>query len=330
MLSDMITYSDRSLVLIVESSSNTLGPVMDKADDLISHAKARSTVRGYESDWLNFKQWCKIHGFTSLPADPQTVVLYLSSLVDDYKMGTIQRRVSSISQAHQINGFNSPTSSAPVRLVLAGMRRTIGTAQDAKTPLLIDDLRRMAAFTAEYGLLGIRDRAMLLIGFAGAFRRSEIVSLDVEDLKFSGEGLTIMLRRSKTDQDATGRKIGIPYGSHPETCPVRSLTAWIEAAAITNGALFRGVTQTGVVLGDRLCDRTVARRVQFYASKIGKSGTEFGGHSLRSGHATSAAIGGASERSIMNQTGHHSVTMVRRYIREGNLFRENSAMNLGL
>lgn len=266
----------------------------------------------------------------SLPAESQTVVLYLSSLVDNYKIGTIQRRVSSISQAHQINGYDSPTSSSAVRLILAGMRRTLGTAQDAKTPLLIDDLRRMTALTVKYGLLGIRDRAILLIGFAGAFRRSEIVSLDVEDLKFTAEGLTVMLRRSKTDQDANGRKIGIPYGSNPETCPVRSLGAWIDAAAITAGPVFRGVTATGIVLPGRLCDRTVARRVQFYADKIGRTATDFGGHSLRSGHATSAAIGGASERSIMNQTGHHSVTMVRRYIRDGNLFRENSAMNLGL
>jgi integrase len=179
------------------------------------------------------------------------------------------------------------------------------------------------------GLLGVRDRALLLVGFAGAFRRSELVSLDRPDLEFTKDGLTVMLRRSKSDQEGQGRKVGIPYGSNPETCPVRALQAWLEAAAITDGPVFRGVTRHGKVQG-RLSGYAVALIVKRYAAVGGLDPSRYAGHSLRAGLATAAAIGGASERSIMNQTGHKSITMVRRYIRDGNLFRENAAAKTGL
>jgi integrase len=171
---------------------------------------------------------------------------------------------------------------------------------------------------------------MILLGFAGAFRRSELVGLDVEDCKFGKDGLTIMLRRSKTDQDGVGRKIGIPYGSNPDTCPVRTVQAWMEQAGIVDGPLFRSITRHGRLRQGRLSGIDVARVVKKLALRAGLDAVKYAGHSLRAGHATSAAIAGASERSIMNQTGHRSVQMVRRYIREGSLFRENSAGKLGL
>src|SRR3982751_5216357 len=179
-------------------------------------------------------------------------------------------------------------------------------------------------------MIGIRDRAIILLGFASAFRRSELVGLNVEDCTFSKDGLTVRLSHSKTDQEGAGRKIGIPYGSNPETCPVRVLHAWMEEAGITSGPLFRSITRHGQVQPGSLSGVDVARIVKKLAQRAGLDASKYAGHSLRAGHATSAAIAGASERSIMVQTGHRSVQMRRRYIRDGSLFRENSAGKLGL
>ena len=183
---------------------------------------------------------------------------------------------------------------------------------------------------ADPGLIGARDRALVLVGFAGAFRRSELASLDVEDLDFSRDGLTVTLRRSKTDQEGQGREVGIPYGSNPESCSVRVLQSWPELAGITDGPVFRPLTRHGQLKPSRLSGIDVARIVKKLAERAGLDAAKFAGRSLRAGHATSAAIAGASERSIMNQTGHRSVQMVRRYIRDGNLFLDNSVGKLGL
>ena len=183
---------------------------------------------------------------------------------------------------------------------------------------------------ADVGLIGARDRALILLGFSGAFRRSELVSLDIADCVFSRDGLTVMLRRSKTDQDGAGRKVGIPYGANPETCPVRILQDWIQHSCIDSGPLFRSISRHGQVRPGRLSGIDVARIVKKLAQRAGLEPAKYAGHSLRAGHATAAAIAGASERAIMNQTGHRSVQMVRRYIRDGSLFRENSAGKLGL
>ena len=180
------------------------------------------------------------------------------------------------------------------------------------------------------GLIGTRDRAVILLGFAGAFRRSEIVGLDAEDCGFSKDGLTITLRRSKTDQSGAGRKVGVPYGSNPETCPVRVLQSWIEQAGITAGPIFRSINRHGHLQPGRMAGIGISRIVKKLAEKAGLDPAKYAGHSLRAGHATSAAMAGASERSIMAQTGHRSVQMVRRYIRDCSLFRENSAGKLGL
>ncbi len=206
----------------------------------------------------------------------------------------------------------------------------MGTATAQKAAALTDDIRAMLEAT-DVGLIGVRDRALILLGFAGAFRRSRLVSLDVEDCGFGKDGLTVTLRRSKTDQDGQGRKIGVPYGSNPETCPVRVLQTWLEqVCAPTSGPVFRSINRHGQVPPKRLSAADVARIVKKLAERVGLDATKYAGHSLRAGHATSAAIAGASERSIMNQTGHRSVQMVRRYIREGSLFRDNSGGKLGL
>jgi integrase len=297
--------------------------------DFIRASKAESTIRGYRADWRSFCGWCEAHGLCPLPASAETVASYIAECAGRLKVGSIQRQLNAIAEAHKAVGLEPPTHYPMVTNTMKGIRRTKGTAPEQKTPTLTDDIRAMVNAT-DTGIIGVRDRAMVLLGFAGAFRRSELVGLDVEDCVFGKDGLTVTLRRSKTDQDGAGRKIGIPYGSNPETCPVRTVQGWMETACISTGPLFRSINRHDRVRAGRLSGIDVSRVVKKLAKRAGLDPAKYGGHSLRAGHATAAAIAGASERSIMKQTGHRSVQMVRRYIRDGSLFRENSAGKLGL
>jgi integrase len=313
----------------IQNEGADIVPLPERVREYILASKAENTLRGYQSDWRDFCAWCESHGLGPLPASPEGVAAYIAECAGRLKPGSIQRRLNAIAEAHKAMGVESPTSAGIVRNTLKGIRRTLGTAPAQKSPALTADIRAMLD-SADSGIIGARDRALILLGFAGAFRRSELVGLDVEDCAFGKDGLTITLRRSKTDQAGVGRKVGIPYGSNPETCPVRTAQAWIEQAAITSGPLFRAINRHGRVQPAALSGIDVARVVKKLAERAGLDAGKYAGHSLRAGHATSAAIAGASERSIMNQTGHRSVQMVRRYIRDGSLFRENSAGKLGL
>jgi integrase len=303
----------------------------ERVREYIHQAKAASTVRAYRTDWTHFNAWCTAHGLASLPAAPETVSLYLAEFAGLLKAATLQRRLAAISKAHQAAGYESPTSMkhAAVSETWKGIRRVHGVAQVGKAPVLTSELRTMLRRLPDR-LIGVRDRALLLIGFAGAFRRSELVALTVEDCEFTSDGLVITLRRSKTDQEGEGRKIGIPYGSNPETCPVRSLRGWLDAAAIAAGPLFLSITRHGKLGARGMSANAVALVVKRHVTAVGLDGKRYAGHSLRAGLATSAAAAGVSERAIMNQTGHKSTAMVRRYIRDGSLFRENAAAALGL
>ena len=304
-------------------------PLTEQVREFIRASKAENTLRGYQTDWRHFCAWCEEHSQCPLPAIPEAVAGYIAECAGHLKAGSIQRRLNAITEAHKVAGLDSPTHTAIVRNTMKGIRRTLGTAPVQKAPALTDDIRAMVD-APNMSLIGARDRALILLGFAGAFRRSELVRLDVDDCAFGKDGLTVTLRRSKSDQDGAGRKIGIPYGSNPETCPVRSMQAWMEAAGINAGPVFRSINRHGQVKAARLSGIDVARVVKKLVERAGLDTAKYAGHSLRAGHATSAAIAGASERSTMNQTGHKSVQMVRRYIREGTLFRENSAGKLGL
>jgi site-specific recombinase XerD len=304
-------------------------PSMDQVRDYIRASKSDNTLRGYQSDWRAFCAWCETQELCAVPANPETVAAYLAECAGRLKVGSVQRRMNAIAEAHKAMGLETPTRSAIVATTMKGIRRTRGGAPAQKTAMLIADIRAMVEAT-DAGLIGLRDRALILLGFAGAFRRSELVGLSVDDGVFGKDGLTVTLRRSKTDQEGAGRKIGIPYGSNPETCPVRNLQSWIEQADVSGGPLFRSINRHGQVQPGGLSGIDVARVVKKLATRVSLDASRYAGHSLRSGHATSAAIAGASERSIMNQTGHRSVQMVRRYIRDGSLFRENSAGKLGL
>ena len=318
---------------VIEQGANLVPspalPPLDQVREYIRASKAENTLRGYQSDWRAFCAWTEAHRLCAMPASPETVAAFIAECAGRLKVGSVQRRLNAIAEAHKAVGLESPTHSAIVVNTMKGIRRTKGTAPAQKTATLTEDIRAMVDAT-DAGLIGLRDRALILLGFAGAFRRSELVGLDVEDCAFGKDGLTVTLRRSKTDQMGSGRKIGVPYGSNPETCPVRTMQAWMEQAGISAGPLFRSINRHGQVRPGGLSGGDVARVVKKLAERAGLDAAKYAGHSLRAGHATSAAIAGASERSIMNQTGHRSVQMVRRYIREGSLFRENSAGKLGL
>jgi site-specific recombinase XerC len=209
-------------------------PSLQQVREFIRSSKAESTIRGYRTDWRSFCGWCDSHSLGPLPASAETVVSYIAECAARLKVGSIQRRLNAIAEAHKAVGLESPTRHPMVTNTMKGIRRTKGTASEQKTPTLTDDIRAMVDAT-DTGIIGTRDRALMLLGFAGAFRRSELVGLDVENCSFGKDGLTVTLRRSKTDQDGVGRKIGIPYGSNPDTCPVRSVQAWMEMAGINSG-----------------------------------------------------------------------------------------------
>src|SRR5580704_3805248 len=288
-------------------------------------AKASNTIRGYRSDLADFETWCEGHHLAALPAAATTVALYLTALAGaGAKASTLQRRVSAISQAHQLAGLPTPTRDPAVRTTMAEIRRTAGTAPVQKDPVVTAGLRQLLTVIPTDRLDGLRDRALLLLGFAGGFRRSELVALDLADLEETDGGLRVRIRGGGTGRPAGGREVGIPFGRHPETCPIRAVRAWRDAAGITGGPLFRAVTRGGRVAGHQLSDRGVARIVQRAAARAGLDPSRYAGHSLRSGLATAAAAGGASERAIMAQTGHRSLPAVRRSGSSGgSLFTEN-------
>lgn len=308
----------------------TLNDLQQATLSYIETSKANNTKNAYQSDWKQFETWCELHGLQSLPADPQTVALYITSEAQSgRKASTIQRRISSISQAHQAINYDSPTLNSLVRLTWKGIKNVHGTKQEGKKPLLIEHVRAIMEVLPET-LLGLRDRALILVHFAGAFRRSELISIDMTDVDFNTDGLVMTLRRSKGDQEGAGEKVGIPYGSSPSTCPVRAFQAWLDQAGITEGAVFRSVNRHGQVQPKGLSDKAVALIVKRAVELIGLNPDEYAGHSTRSGLATSAAKAGVSERVIMKQTRHKSTQMVRKYIKDGEMFLENAAARVGL
>lgn len=313
--------------------SSGLEDLIQKANDLIRSAKAPSTRKAYQSDWRIFESWCAAERLSSLPASPQTIALYITScVVARLAAATIARRLASISKAHQAAGFEeSPASTKHfvVGEVLKGARRTLGVAQKCKDPLLLNDIIRLLV-ACPANLLGLRDRALMLIGFAGAFRRSELCSMTVSDLCFSESGLVINLPRSKADQEQSGEKVAIVFGEHKDTCPIRALRKWLKAANVKEGAVFRRVDRHGRVASTGLHRDSIAAIFKTAAMRAGMNATNIAGHSVRAGMATQAALNGSSERAIARTTRHRSRRVLRRYIRPGEMFRENASSALGL
>ena len=302
-----------------------------RAREFMEAAKAENSRRAYRSDWRQFESWCRAHGLACLPAAPETVALYLTALAADHKPASLQRKLTSITKAHQAAGFATPATmqNAVVSETLKGIRRTLGTRQPGKEPLLTADLVKMLD-SLEDGLRGLRDRALLLMGFAGGFRRSELVGLDVDDVTETADGLVIRIRRSKTDPEAKGTTIALPFGSTAATCPVRGYRAWIAASGIAAGPAFRSVDRHGRAGQGRMNAGSVARLIKRAAEAAGLDPAGYAGHSLRAGFATQAFLNGAAEVSILRQTRHKSLGTLRKYIRDRSLFRDNPAGKLGL
>ena len=294
----------------------------------LQSSKADNTVRAYKSDFKDFGLFCGQNGFKSLPTEPKIVSLYLTHLsTKNVKMSTLKRRLVSIGVIHKLKGYYLDTKHPSIIENIMGIKRRKGINQKGKKPLLINNLKKLINTIDEQKaeeIKKLRDRSIILIGFSGGFRRNEIVSLDYEDLDFVQEGLKINLRRSKTDQFGEGLVKGLPYFDNSNYCPVVSIIKWIEISKIASGALFRRFTKGSKLSDTRLTDQSVALLIKKYLELSGTDSKNYSGHSLRSGFATSAAESGAEERSIMAMTGHKSTEMVRRYIKEANLFKNNA------
>lgn len=296
-----------------------------KSKKRLQQSKAANTLRAYEADWMDFYDWCTQRGLQTLPAEPETIVNYINDLADHAKANTVSRRLSAISENHKAAGYvdNNPCRGGLVRNALDAIKREKGTLQRGKTPILIDDLRNIISYIDDTDIAGIRDKALILVGFMGAFRRSELVQIDIEDLTFTHEGVIILVAHSKGDQVGQGEQVAIPYRSNRDICAVTALKSWIHTAHLNSGPLFRPLTKHKQIRNRRLTNQSVAIIVKKYAELAGLNPEHFAGHSLRRGFATSAAQHDVDERSIMQQTRHKSEKMVRRYIEQGNLFKNN-------
>jgi len=300
----------------------------------LKSSKANNTVRAYQSDFKDFGLFCAQNGFKSLPSEPKIVSLYLTYLsTKDSKMSTLKRRLVSIGVIHRLKGFYLDTKHPSIIENVMGIKRRKGSIQKAKKPILISNLKELINAIDEQkneDIKKLRDRSIILIGFSGGFRRNEIVSLDYDDLDFVQEGLKIQVRRSKTDQFGEGFVKALPYFNNSKYCPVVSLRNWIEISKINSGPLFRRFVKGSRLSENRLTDQTVALIIKKYLQLAGIDSKNYSGHSLRSGFATSVAESGAEERSIMAMTGHKSTEMVRRYIKEANLFKNNALNKIKL
>jgi len=294
----------------------------------LQNSKANNTVRAYKSDFRDFGLFCAQNGFKSLPTEPKILSLYLTYLsTKEVKMSTLKRRLVSIGVIHKLKGYYLDTKHPSIIENIMGIKRRKGSKQKGKKPLLINSLKKIINVIDKEKneeIKKFRDRSIILIGFSGGFRRKEIVSIDYDDLDFVKEGVKINIKRSKTDQFGEGSVKGLPYFENSQYCPVVSLLKWLEISKINSGALFRRFIKGSKLSENRLSDQTVALLIKDYLEIAGIESRNYSGHSLRSGFATSAAESGVEERSIMAMTGHKSTEMVRRYIKDANLFKNNA------
>ena len=306
-----------------EIANNTLLSIKSKRR--LSKSKADNTIKAYSSDWSDFSDWCAYHGVSDLPAAPETIVNYVNDLADDARANTVSRRVTAISENHIAAGFGreNPAKDGMVRAAISAIRREKGTFQHGKTPVLMETLYLLVDCFGD-DIVSLRDKALVLLGFAGAFRRSELVRIQMDELNFTPQGMTIFVPHAKGDQLGHGATIAIPYAPDPEICAVRAVEQWILAAQIHYGPLFRGFKRNLEIRSEQLNDKSVALIVKKYAGMAGFNPDDFAGHSLRRGFATSAAQHDIDALTIMRQTRHKSEKMVHRYIEQGNIFKDNA------
>ncbi|MBI5006429.1 MAG: tyrosine-type recombinase/integrase [Nitrosomonadales bacterium] len=311
-------------MLCLTNDNSQLSPTINSKElahssitELVHAALSDNSRTAYQSDLKHFLSWGG-----KIPCTPEVVADYLSAHAQLQSIATLSRRLVSIGKAHTSQNLVSPTKADLVKAVMRGIRRTYGSAQRQVAPAIKEDVLSMVGNLA--GIKGVRDKALLLIGFAGAFRRSELVSLTVEDVECVKQGMVILLRRSKTDQAGEGRKVAIPY-ARGTVCPVHALQDWLDLSGITGGLIFRGITRHGKIAEQGLAPQSVALVVKERAAAAGLDAVKYSGHSLRAGLVTSAAQAGVSSWKIRQQTGHKSEAMLLRYIRDANIFTDNAA-----
>ena len=293
----------------------------------LKHSKANNTLRAYKSDFKDFVGFCVKHGLQSLPSEPKIVSIYLTHLSKTSKISTLRRRLVSISMVHKLKGHYLDTKHPIILENLMGIKRIKGSIQKGKKPILINHLKAIINVIDNENteeIKKIRDKTIILIGFGGGFRRAELVYIDYEDLEFVPEGVKIIIRKSKTDQFGEGMVKGLPYFSNQTYCPVLHLKKLLELSNIKSGAIFRKFNKGFSLSNNRLTDQSVALLLKYYLTVAGIDNKNYSGHSLRSGFATVSAESGADERSIMAMTGHKTTQMVRRYIKDANLFKNNA------
>ncbi len=293
----------------------------EKINSYIQNAKSKNTHKSYTADWKHFTEWCKVNNRNPLPASAGTLCLYLSDLAETHKYSTLRRRVSSINMAHKFKKHLPPSQHLEVQALLEGIKRENGTQHEPKMALMLQVLPSLMNKIDTTSLIGIRDKALLLLGFALASRRSELVSINIEDLEVNDFGMDVRIPDTKTKQDELIK--GVVF-THNEFCPVKATQQWIKAGGINSGALFRSIDRHGNVK-NRLSDQSVALILKKYIGELGMDASDFSGHSLRSGLSTSAAMMGMTEISIMKQTGHKSREMVDRYVKAGLRYRNNAS-----
>ena len=315
--------------------------LQDSLDRLEAYAEGAwtdNTVRAYESDWEHFSSWCERHGLKALPARVQTIGLYLGAIAEQYKLATIERRLASISTMHKEHDYDTPTSVAkgPLRKIWRGIVRDKTRRQDKAEPLMVEDLRLIVQHLprnehGELTLTSLRDRAILLIGWTGALRRSELVSLTMDDIEVvSGRGINLTIRKSKTDQASEGITKGIPYGNASETCPVTALRTWIKAADINAGPIFRRFYRGESVGKTGITAQYVSIILKEHAERVGLDSEALSAHSLRSGFITQAIRAGKPERRVKEHSGHKSWSTFNGYVKKAATFKENPAEDIGL
>ena len=302
--------------------------LQDQTLNNLRNSKSNNTIRAYKSDFKDFSVFCAKNSLKSLPTDSKIVALYLTYLSSKgVKISTLKRRLASLSVIHKLKGHYLDTKHPIIIENLMGIKRKIGSFQQGKKPILINQLKSIINVidnekTKE--IKKIRDKTLILIGFGGGFRRTELVSIDYNDVEFVPEGVKIVVRKSKTDQFGEGMAKGLPYFSNQNYCPVLHLKKWLELSNIKSGPIFRRFSKSFKLSENRLTDQSVALLLKNYLNAAGIENKNYSGHSLRSGFATVSAESGADERSIMAMTGHKTTQMVRRYIKEANLFKNNA------
>ncbi|HEV2596625.1 MAG TPA: tyrosine-type recombinase/integrase [Sphingomicrobium sp.] len=337
----------RDLITATSNTVSALRALADRARDYTAQAKSENTRRAYASDWRAFVHWCNQHKLCPMPAGAATLAAYLTAHAGILKVSTLTRRLSAVREAHRYAGFDIDTSSIAFRDLWRGIRRAHGAPARQKAPLLTSGLRKAIAALPDT-ILGRRDRALLLVGFAAALRRSELVTLEVRHregalgwIEETAEGLKVNLARAKADQEGEGAAVGVPYGVNPETCPVRAYRDWVAVSGITDGPAFRSINRHGQMGAYALAGRSVARIVKraIVAAGVAEGlsveeaevqAEQFAGHSLRAGLATSAAANDAPGHAIQRQLRHARFDTTIKYIRAGNLFKGNAAGMAGL